>query len=120
MSNYREAKKKSNSNRIYFGWIRRFQGSVRARITVQEVGSQMPGRVVVRLSKCSNIYVRCNIKIGGDHKKKKCYFNQNKKKLIRKPNLRYFNAFIFKGSRSSQHQHQHQQQKIDHAKIRKK
>jgi hypothetical protein len=34
MTNYREEKK--ISHRIYFGWIRRFQGSVRARITCKK------------------------------------------------------------------------------------
>jgi len=60
MTNYREAKYKI-SYRIYFGWISSFSGEHSCAYNVQEVGSQKkPGRVVVRLSMCSNIckYVR--------------------------------------------------------------
>jgi transcriptional regulator of NAD metabolism len=35
-----------------------FSGQRSCAHNVQEVGSQKPGRVVVRLSMCSNIYVR--------------------------------------------------------------
>jgi len=89
-----------------------FSGKRSCAHNMQEVGSQTPGRVVVRLSKCSNI---CSFVTSISVERTR---NLNTKliklELTCKQNLRSFNAFIFKGSISIR------RKPNVHAKLRKK